>query len=208
MNPHNVVVKVGGSLFGQPEFVVRLQTLIESYSKQFAPAHIVLVTGGGPLVESLRAMDRVNAISTNHAHWAAIQLMDVNAGLLQQWWPQLHAIDSVEKLRIRCNEVGVTLFRVEAFLREREPRLAGTRLPTGWQVTSDSIAARIAETLNAPQLILVKAASWNATDWQEAAEVGVVDLFFPRIAAKLRAVRIDTLPEHSVRCVSNDYQRT
>lgn len=197
MNPHIVVVKVGGSLFGQPKFVVLLQTLIESYSKQLPPAHIVLVTGGGPLVESLRAIDRVNAISTDQAHWAAIQLMDVSAGLLQQWWPQLHAIDSMEELRIRCNEVGMTLFRVEAFLRECEPGLAGTRLPTGWQVTSDSIAARIAETLNAAQLILVKSAPWKATDWQEAAEVGVVDLFFTRIAAKLRAVRIDSLYEYA-----------
>lgn len=198
MNPQIVVVKVGGSLFVQTQFVSRLRTLVQHYSKQFAPAHIVLITGGGPLVESLRAIDRVNAISTEHAHWTAIRLMDVNAGLLQQWWPQLQAIDSMKELRIRCTDASVTLFRVEAFLAEYESSLPGTPLPVGWQVTSDSIAARIAETLDAAQLILIKAVPPLAgTDWQKAANLKVVDLFFPSIAEKLNAVRIDSFMDRA-----------
>ena len=191
MKPLVIVVKVGGSLFVQPQFVNRLQSLVQRLLKELAPAHLVLVVGGGPLVDALRAVDRVNAVSSEHSHWAAIRLMDVNAELLQHWWPRLDSVSSLEQLKTRCTNAGLTQFRVVEFLRDKEPSLPGTRLPVGWEVTSDSIAARIAEVLDAEQLILIKSApQHSATDWNAAASSGVVDSFFPTIATKLNLVRM------------------
>ena len=194
MTPQVVVVKIGGSLFMQPHFVSRLQAHVERLRKELGPVHLVFITGGGPLVKSLRAINRINEVSTDQAHWIAIQLMDINAGLLRQWWPQLRSVNSLEELRSCCRQEGMTQFRVVGFLRDAEPVLPGTRLPIGWEVTSDSIAARVAEVLDADQLILVKSTASPATaDWNSAAATGVVDAFFPAIAGKLHRVCVNPL---------------
>ncbi len=95
----------------------------------------------------------------------------------------------------------LVLFDVEQFLREVEPRLAAVPLPHTWDVTSDSIAARVAELLGAEELVLLKSglpsprgdlAGWAASDY--------VDRYFPVAAtrlARVRAVnlRLDPPPE-------------
>jgi len=189
-----IVVKIGGSLFTQPNMVSRLNEKIDCLISQYSPAHLVLITGGGAFVESLRQIDRVNEVAREVAHWTAIRLMDINSSLLQEWWPELHSIDSIGELRLRCKHSGVSLFRVEGFLRHGEPSSAGTQLPVGWEVTSDSIAARVAEILGASQLILLKSAhSIPTQNWESAAELGLVDPYFPKIASHLNGTQFDSL---------------
>ena len=55
---------------------------------------------------------------------------------------------------------------VESFLRREEPVLPGVRLPIGWHVTSDSIAARLAEVCQAQELVLLKSTSLRRMDRQ------------------------------------------
>ena len=45
------------------------------------------------------------------------------------------------------------------FLREVEPGLPGPKLPVGWDVTSDSIAARVAVLFDVAELVLLKSSS-------------------------------------------------
>jgi aspartokinase-like uncharacterized kinase len=190
-----VVLKIGGSLFVQPQFVLRLQAFVERLLIAHAPAHIVLIAGGGPLVDALREIDHVNQIPIEHSHGAAIEMMDASADLLQAWWPQLHATSCWGDLQTRCSNGGITLFRAANFLRGLEPNLPGTRLPEGWDVTSDSIAARVAELLSAGRLILLKSPGVSTvTNWEVAASAGVVDRFFPTICASLGVVEMRFLP--------------
>ena len=80
------------------------------------------------------------------------------------------------------------------FLRRDEPELAGCRLPRNWAVTSDSIAARVAEVVGAHELVLLKSQlPIGQGGWREVSEHGIVDRHFPLAAAKLPVVRFVNL---------------
>jgi hypothetical protein len=88
--------------------------------------------------------------------------------------------------------------RPSRFLQQVEPWAAGTRLEVGWHVTSDSIAARVAECLAATRLTLLKSAAWPADvrpgDWVAAAAAGYVDEQFGRWAAAIASIDVAQLP--------------
>lgn len=192
MSASIVVVKIGGSLLTQSNFVQRLRFRLEQISDQFSPAHLVLLVGGGPLVEGLRSIDRANPLSDHAAHWTAIHLMNVNAGLMKAWWPEVGSTSSLAVLRENCISPGATLFFVEDFLKNEEPSFPGTQLPSSWDVTSDSIAARIGGVLAAQALVLLKPES-TGPNWVENSKMGVVDAFFPRVIEPIDEVFIQAL---------------
>src|SRR5262249_4553585 len=60
-------------------------------------------------------------------------------------------------------------------------------LPPSWTVTSDSIAARVAETAGASRLVLLKSVDVpGGMPWPEAIANGWVDDYFPTAVARLR----------------------
>ena len=64
-------------------------------------------------------------------------------------------------------------------------------LAASWEVTSDSIAARIAVLLGARRLILLKSVGLAADiSRAEAARLGLVDAMFPQIARQLEVVEL------------------
>ena len=68
--------------------------------------------------------------------------------------------------------------------------MPGDSLPQTWEVSSDSIAARVAEVLSAEELVLGKSTSISAeSDWQQRADEGFVDQYFPEIATRIPIVR-------------------
>jgi aspartokinase-like uncharacterized kinase len=75
------------------------------------------------------------------------------------------------------------VFDPRAFLYKDEPHLPGQRLPHNWSVTSDSIAARLAESLPSDELVLLKSLEPPARELSDLAAVGFVDLHFPVAAA-------------------------
>ena len=83
----------------------------------------------------------------------------------------------------------LTVCDSEQFLRDVEPHAAGRPLPAGWQVTSDSIAARLAEVLAADELVLLKSIDPPSATWQQAAREGLVDAYFPEAVQPLATVR-------------------
>ena len=76
-------------------------------------------------------------------------------------------------------------------------------LPASWDVTTDSIAARIAVRLGAGRLALLKSADLpEGITREEAARLGLVDARFPRVARSLDQVECVFLRGHSiVRCI-------
>ena len=76
------------------------------------------------------------------------------------------------------------------FLEEVDDR-GPDPLAASWDVTSDSIAARIAVLLGARRLILLKSVGLSADiDRDEAARLGLVDAMFPQIASELEVVEL------------------
>ena len=78
-------------------------------------------------------------------------------------------------------------------MREEDPRYAVGPLPESWDVTSDSIAARLAEIIAADELVLLKSAPAAPGLLHEIAAAGYVDNFFPQAAEGLMRVRFANL---------------
>jgi aspartokinase-like uncharacterized kinase len=185
------VIKLGGSLLAWPDWATSFRRWL---ALQPAAANIVVV-GGGPLAEALRELDQANRLPTEKSHWLAVGAMSLTAALAAAVLPEAALVQALDELCL-SNE-GVQILDVGRFLREDA---AGVDpLPCGWDVTSDSIAARVAGTVGAQELVLMKSTLPPGQSSREAlAKSGFVDVYFPR-AAKGLAVRCVDLRSSAMR---------
>ncbi len=176
---HLRVVKVGGSLLEWPGLRPALDSWLAS-----DPTPAVLICGGGRRVEAVRCSWRVRKLTQQAAHWLCIEAMETTARLLAE---NISAVltdaRQESELRQQARRHGRVVVDVAPFLRNVEPIMAGPALPQNWSVTSDSIAARLAQWLQAEQLVLLKSADPPQGDWQSWADAEYVDTWFPRAAA-------------------------
>ena len=155
-----IVVKVGGSLYGDPRLGAGLR---EWLGEQAAP--VMLVPGGGPFADAVRDLDRVHALGADAAHWLAIRALSVAAQFLELLIgrPQTrHPIRVVD-----CHD----------FFRRND------LTPHTWDVTSDSLAAVVASRTAARKLVLLKSVDIPPMPWPIAAANGWVDPYFPTAVA-------------------------
>ena len=183
------VVKLGGSFFARDDYAVRLATWLDHQ----IPMHCVIVTGGGIWADAVRQLDRNYGLSTSASHWMAIRAMSVTSWLLAMGQPELRYIDRFMALRNQLSrrESARLVFDTLHFLQAEEPHQQGKPLPHGWHVTSDSIAARLAQVLDASELVLLKAAP--PLSLSAAIRAGTVDTYFQTAAAGIRRIRIEPL---------------
>jgi aspartokinase-like uncharacterized kinase len=85
------------------------------------------------------------------------------------------------------------------FLLKDEPELPGSRLPTGWHVTSDSIAARVGMIINADEVVLLKSTDPPSPCIRQMAKAGYVDDYLPHLATALTRLRLENLLTKGVR---------
>jgi aspartokinase-like uncharacterized kinase len=164
-----VVVKVGGSLFDLPDLGARL----EAWLRTLGCSDVILVAGGGAAADVIRAMDRIHRLGEEKSHWLAIESLGLTASLLRALAPPSLSVQDL------CS-----------FARRDEGRPGC--LPHRWDVTSDSLAARVAKVIGARELVLLKSVTIPPEmDWTEASRRGFVDGYFPTMIArgvKARAV--------------------
>lgn len=186
------VVKVGGSLFDLPDLPDRLR---EWLARQ-PPAHNVLIAGGGPLVEQVRAWHAAEPIEDAAAHWMCVDLLTVTAHLLHSWLPEIPLVEDDRLLCQRVGEEGATIFGPAPWMRRSEPGLPGTWLPTNWETTSDSIAGRLAAALMADEFVLMKSAlprRRTSRELSALAAVGYIDSILALMAPELPPTRLVNL---------------
>jgi 5-(aminomethyl)-3-furanmethanol phosphate kinase len=139
----DAVLKVGGSLYGRPRQLRRLMGTLEALA---GPRTFVVVPGGGAFADEVRRADRRFGLDGSSSHWMAILAMDQSAYLLRALAAGAVLVRSPEDVRRgRVNVLAPSTWLIRA-----DP------LPHSWEVTSDSIAAWVARTLRAKQLILLK----------------------------------------------------
>jgi len=168
-----VVVKVGGSLLDWPELSNRLQR----YLATLPGTNILLIPGGGPTADVIRQFDQCHSLGEEESHWLALRSLALNARVLQRLLPGSQVVDGLNAAR-SCWRRGTTpILDMYFFCRGDEGR--PDHLPHVWQVTSDSLAARVAIVANATQLVLLKSKDPPAGDnWDEAAKAEYVDSWF------------------------------
>ena len=186
MNDPIRVVKLGGSLLEWEPLPEQLRRWLDLQP----PARTLLIAGGGRWADAVRQQNRRRRLDERTAHWMCIDAMSITARLVASWMPDAPLLDDVGEFRSLCRETPLAILDVGRFLREVEPTLLGERLPENWDVTSDSIAARVAQCAGAEELVLLKSMlreGWaNPQAWAKA---GYVDRIFPRATRDLRQLR-------------------
>lgn len=123
-----LVVKVGGSLFD------RVVPLIAVFREVDRP--VLIVPGGGKFADLVRRLN----VSATAAHWMAI------AGMEQfGWYIASHGVPAASEVALPAE---VTVLLPYCALREADP------LPHSWEITSDTIAAWVANELSTDLLLL------------------------------------------------------
>jgi len=160
-----LVVKIGGSILARPEWPAAVADLLAETTGQR-----LVVVGGGPVVDGLRAIDAAAPQPAEAMHWLAIEAMGLTARVAAK----------TLRLPLVTSPAGMPggVLDVPAWLR------GDTSLPVGWHVTSDSIAA-LAAVERGAGLLLVKSVPPPAEDLSAAASAGWVDAYFPVAAANL-----------------------
>jgi aspartokinase-like uncharacterized kinase len=162
------VVKIGGSLARDPRLAHWLALLAEAGAGQ-----VVIVPGGGPFADQARLA---------HARWGLADVVAHNMAVLGmvQYAMQMHGICAALTPGETIAAIGDALRRGRTvvwmpyeLLRARADAL------TSFDVTSDSLAAWLADKLGATRLALVKSCAIPAgRTMREYAAAGIVDARF------------------------------
>jgi aspartokinase-like uncharacterized kinase len=179
-----VVVKVGGGLSATPG---ALEAVGRSLAEAGRRHRLLIVPGGGPFADAVRAFDRREGLSADAAHWMAILAMDQYAYVLVERIPGAVLVEEPGAIGTALGETGVAVLAPSRWLR------AADVLPHDWAATSDSAAAFVAGALDAEQLVLIKPGGagsaadvvdthfalvlpvglpWSTLEWQEVGDLG------------------------------------
>jgi 5-(aminomethyl)-3-furanmethanol phosphate kinase len=186
------VIKLGGSLSADPVLRPWLDMLVECGSGK-----VVIVPGGGPYADEVRAAQRCWHFDDAVAHRMALLAMEQYGLQLQGINPALAIADSIATIERALREKKVAIWLPSAMA------LAAPEISTTWDVTSDSLAAWLAKMIHAERLILVKSCSVKAEDSvAELARQGIVDASFEML---IRGVefKIDVVNKTDVEAVKN-----
>lgn len=158
----DLVVKVGGSL-ARVDAATRV---VEVLASARADRRILILSGGGAEADEVRETFRRGELGLVEAHWEAIRSLDrMGARLAARYEAErdtdsltgslltasLRLCASTDACRAAWSEGRLALVAPYLIFDELDP------LPHRWDVTSDSVAAWLAEHFAAPELLLVKA---------------------------------------------------
>jgi aspartokinase-like uncharacterized kinase len=169
------VVKIGGSLANSEELPRWLDVIATA-----GAGKVVLVPGGGPWADEVRAAQKREGFDDSVAHRKALRAIEqygkVLAGMRTNLVPAAGIAEIHEVLRNR--QIAVWM--------PHEMVVADPSIPESWDVTSDSLAAWLTGRLRAQGLVLVKSVEFGGgvvVDATELVERGWVDACFPRFVA-------------------------
>ena len=171
------VIKIGGSCAGS------LDLRRWTGAVAACAGRIVVVPGGGPFADAVRAAQPMMGFDDAAAHHMALLGMEQFGRALASFDRRLTPADSMAGLRRALRERKVPVWMPARMVM----RAAG--IPASWKVTSDSLAAWLAEKLRASRLLLLKQVelSRDPIAVRELVRRGIVDEAFAHF---LRASRV------------------
>ena len=158
------VVKIGGSLF--PNYAIELAEKLKNTES-------LIILGGGEFANLIRKYDEDIKFSDETNHWTAIECMNIISKLVNDKVKSTKLAYSIDEANEISNEGFTPIFVVSQFLKTNDP------FECSWDVTSDSIAAYVADMFNANLLIVTNV---NGIYTQEPKEAG--STFISKIDAK------------------------
>lgn len=173
-NVKPVVVKLGGSL----SVSGRLADVVALVAAARRP--VVIVPGGGPFAEAIRALQKEEGFDDATAHGLALLSLNETAKLMFTLAPQ--RLVPTETL----GEIDAVLAsgRIPVWLPYKLS-VDDAAIPHDWSATSDALAARLAERLDGAAVVLVKSVDAKlGLKPQAHADAGLVDPVFPLIVER------------------------
>lgn len=161
-----LVAKIGGSLHDSPH----LARWIEALERW--PHRLTLVCGGGPFADAVRATQPKLGFSGKAAHAMAILAMEQYALALADLYGLALAAtrEEIDSAHLR----GLI-----ALWRPSNMVVDAADIAPGWDVTSDSLAAWLAQQTGADALLMVKSVDIGADSALESVvSAGIVDAAF------------------------------
>jgi aspartokinase-like uncharacterized kinase len=170
------IVKLGGSL----AHTQRCAAWLDVLAAWGGP--LILVPGGGPFADGVRAAQAAMRFDDAAAHRMALLAME-------QFGIALAAHAKVFVLANSCEEMNsaVRAKKIPVWL-PASMVLAASEVPEAWDMTSDSLAAWLAGVVGAHRLLLIKSRDMAApVSANDLAADKVVDPLFTRFAARSHA---------------------
>jgi len=174
--PRPIVVKVGGSLMQ----AARLRDCLALIAKAERP--VIIVPGGGPFADAVRDLQQKLGFDDAVAHRLAMLGMHQMAEVMCSMESRLTTAERPEDFARSIADGKVPVWLPLTMCRDDRG------IPADWTITSDGLAARLAERLGGLEVILLKSvAVENESTVQQLAQREIVDPAFAQIvsAAKL-----------------------
>jgi aspartokinase-like uncharacterized kinase len=168
-----LVLKLGGSLAESG----RLRSLLMLVSRARRP--LVIVPGGGPFADAVREMQAALRFPDDVAHDMAILAMHQMADAMIALEPRFVATDTLVAMSRAWRRRLIPVWLPAKLCA------SDRRIPRDWSITSDGLAARLAERLGDAEVALVKSRAVPRTAHPGTlARHGVVDSVFPLIVER------------------------
>ena len=172
------VVKIGGGLLEHGGCLDGVLSVIGDLARD---RPLLIVPGGGPFADAVRAQDSRLDLSDEAAHWMAVLAMDQYAHLIASRLPGATLVWDEAAIASAVRSGRIPVLAPSSWLRRADP------LPHSWNVTSDSIAAWVARAVGARDLLLIKPPHATGAD--------LVDPYFARTS---EGVRTEVIAAHDI----------
>ncbi len=162
----DAVIKIGGSISRGPE----LPTLCREIGRLSKIHSLLIVPGGGKFADQVREAYRRYRLNETAAHHMALLAMDQYGCLLNHLIEDSYLISDPFVASHIAKSGRTAILLPSKIVFRLDP------LPHSWEVTSDAIAAWIAQLINCSRLVLAKDVDGLMTPGNEMIEILSVEL--------------------------------
>jgi 5-(aminomethyl)-3-furanmethanol phosphate kinase len=168
-----LVLKLGGSLISSPRMAAVLQIVCA------ATIPIVVVPGGGPFADAVRKVQPLLNLDDELAHRLALLSMHQMALVIASHHHRFRPTETLTDIKQTLASKQIPVWMPYA-LQHDDPTL-----PADWTVTSDAIAARLAERLGGYEVVLFKSCEIpKFATLDSLMSVGIIDPYFKVIVTR------------------------
>jgi aspartokinase-like uncharacterized kinase len=171
--PGRLVIKVGGSLVETG----RLNEVLARIADARRP--VIVVPGGGSFADKVRDLQNALRFDDASAHRLAILGMHQMAEVYFKLERRLAPADSLTGIA-RILATGLIPVWMPLHMVQQDETI-----PRDWTITSDGLAARLAQRLGSAGVVLLKSCEVDPkASLEDLAQEGIVDPVFPKIIAR------------------------
>ncbi|MDI1278627.1 uridylate kinase [Methylobacter sp.] len=170
-----IIIKLGGSLSRSDTLV----NCLDAVEKNYQGRAVVIVPGGGAFADQVRLAQQHWQFDDTTAHHMALLAMQQMALMFKGLKPDFAIADTVAAIHDQLNRKKTVIWSPDII------ELDHAGIEASWDITSDSLAAWLAKTLSATELILIKSAAIDTNlSLKQLAEQNIVDTAFCNFVAQ------------------------